>query len=47
MEVFALNFVNGSRYLRAYLRLKKELEAWVKPQVEAWVHRVIFLGKIA
>ena len=24
-----------------------ELEAWVKPQVEAWVHRVNVLAKIA
>ena len=24
----------------------EELAAWVKPQVEAWAHRVRFLGKI-
>ena len=46
MERLELNFVSGSRYLGAYIGPKKELEAWIKPQVEAWAHRVIFLGKI-
>ena len=36
VEVLTLNFVSGSRYLGAYLGPLKELEAWVKPQVEAW-----------
>ena len=47
VEVFALNFVSGSRYLGAYLGPQKELEAWVNPQVEAWAHRVRVLGKIS
>ena len=46
-EGLALNFVSGSRYLGAYLGPLEELEAWVKPQVEAWAHRVRFLGKIS
>ena len=41
-----LNFVSGSWYLGAYLGPQKELEAWVKPQVEAWVHWVSVLCKI-
>ena len=36
----ALNFVSGSRYLGAYLGPRDQLEAWVKPQVEAWDHRL-------
>ena len=36
-----------SRYLGAYLVPQEELAAWVKPQVEAWAHRVRFLDKIA
>ena len=47
MEGLTLNFVSCSRYLGAYLGLQEELEAWVKPQVEAWDHGVIFLGKIS
>ena len=39
-EGLVLNFTRGSRYLGAYLGPQKELEAWVKPQVEAWAHRV-------
>ena len=35
-----LNFISGSRYLWAYLGPQEELEAWVKPQVEAWAYRV-------
>ena len=27
--------------------MQKQLEAWVKPQVEAWDHEVRVLGKIA
>ena len=46
-EGLTLDFVSGSRYLGAYLGLQAELEAWVKPQVEAWAHRVKVLAKIA
>ena len=42
-----LNFVSGCRYLGPYLGPQAELEVWVKPQVEAWAHGVIALGKIA
>ena len=42
-----LNFVSGSRYLGAYLVPQAELEAWVKPQVEAWSHGVRLLAKIS
>ena len=45
-EGLCLNFVSGSWYLGAYLGLQEELEAWVKPQVEAWAHGVRVLGKI-
>ena len=37
-EGLVLNYVSGSRYLGAYLGPHEELEAWVKPQVEAWAH---------
>ena len=46
-EGLCLNFVSGSRYLGAYLGLQEELEAWVKPQVEAWAHGVSILAKIS
>ena len=46
-EGILLNFVSGSRYMGAYLGPQEELEAWVKPQVGAWAHRVRVLGKIA
>ena len=39
-EGLTLNFVSGSRYLGAYLGPQAELEACVKPQVEAWAHGV-------
>ena len=42
-----MNFTRGSWYLWAYLGLQAELEAWVKPQVEAWAHGVRVLGKIS
>ena len=42
-----MNFVSGSRYLGAYLGPQEQLEAWVKPQVEAWAHGVKVLAKIA
>ena len=47
MVVLDLNFVSGSRYLGAYLGPRDQLEAWVKPQVEAWANGVRILGKIA
>ena len=46
-EGLELNFVCGSRYLGEYLGPQKELGLWAKPQVEAWAHRVIVLGKIS
>ena len=39
-EGLCLNFVSGSRYLGAYLSPQEQLEAWVKPQVEALDHRL-------
>ena len=45
-EGLVLNFVSGHRYLGAYLGPQAELEAWVKPQVEAWSHGVKVLAKI-
>ena len=39
-EGLVLNFISGSRYLGAYLGPQEELEAWIKPQVEAWAHGV-------
>ena len=47
VEVLALNFVGGSRYLGAYLGPQEYFAAWVKPQVETWAHGVRVLGKIA
>ena len=47
MEGLTLNFVSRGRYLGAYLGPQKVLEAWVKPQVEAWDHGVKVLGKIS
>ena len=46
-EGLTLNFVSGSQYLGAYLGPQAELEAWVKPQVEAWAHGVKVLAKIS
>ena len=47
VEGLTLNFVSGSGYLGAYLGPQAELDVWVKPQVEAWSHRVKVLAKIA
>ena len=44
-EGLILNFVSGSRYLGEYLGPRDQLEAWIKPQVEAWAHGVRVLGK--
>ena len=46
-EGLTLNFVSGSRYLGAYLGPQAELEAWIKPQVEAWAHGVRVLSKVS
>ena len=46
-EGLVLNFIRGSRYLGAYLGPRDQLQAWVKPQVEAWAHGVRVLVKIA
>ena len=46
-EGLDLNFISGSRYLGAYLGPQDKLEAWVKPQVEAWAHMVRLLAKIS
>ena len=45
-EELELKFVGGSRYLGDYLSPGEELESWVKPQVEAWVHRIKVLSII-
>ena len=46
-EGLVMNFVSGSRYLGEYIGPQEEPKAWVKPQVEAWAHRVRALGKIS
>ena len=46
-EGLVLNFVSGSRYLGANIGPQEELEAWMKPQLEAWAHGVRVLAKIA
>ena len=45
MEGIDLNYVSGSRYLGGFLGPQDQLDAWVKPQVEA--HGVRVLVKIA
>ena len=46
-EGLIFNFFGVSRYLGAYLGMWDQLEAWVKPQVEAWSHGFRVLGEIA
>ena len=46
-EGLNLNYVGGSQYLGAYLGNGEELEAWVRPKVEAWDHRLRTLAKIS
>ena len=46
-EGLNLNYVGGSQYLGAYLGNGEELEAWVRPKVEAWDHRLRILAKIS
>ena len=41
-----LNYVGVSRYLGAYLGHREELEAWVRPKLGAWSHKVFTLAKI-
>ena len=47
MEGININYVDGSRYLGAYLGPREELEEWVWPKVETWVHRICILAKIS
>ena len=47
LKGLTLNFVSGGRYLGEYLGPRDKLEAWVKPQVESWDHRLRVLGKIS
>ena len=46
MDGLELKFVGSSWYLGAYLGPWEDLEAWVKPKVEAWTHGVRTLDKI-
>ena len=46
-EGIELNFVSRSCYIWAYIGPQEELEAWVKPKLEAWVHRFRVLVKMA
>ena len=46
-EGLDLNFISGSQYLGANIYPQDQLEAWVKPQVEAWAYGVRVLGKIS
>ena len=47
VEGLTLNFVSGCWYLGAYLGPWDQLEAWVKPQVEARAHGIRVLGEIS
>ena len=42
-----INCVDGIRYMGPYLGPREEKEAWVRPKVEAWTHRVRTLAKIS
>ena len=42
-----INCVDFSRYLGPYLGPREEIEALVRPKVEAWTHRVRTLAKIS
>ena len=44
IEGLTLNFISGSWYLGAYLGPRDQLEACLKPQVEALAHRVRVFG---
>ena len=40
-----LYYIDCSRYLKAYLGPREELEEWVRPKVEAWAHKVCTISK--
>ena len=40
-------YIDGGRYLGAYLGPGEDLEEWVRTKVEAWAHEVHILAKIA
>ena len=42
-----ISYVDGSRYLGAFLRPREELDEWVRTKVGAWAHGVRTLDKIA
>ena len=42
-----LNYVDGGRYLGAYLGPREDLEEWVRTKVEVWTHGVRTLSKIS
>ena len=42
-----MQFVSGSRYIRAFLVLREKIKEWVRSHVGAWDHRVIILSKIS
>ena len=42
-----LNYIDGRRYLGAYLGPREELEEWMRPNVKVWAHKVRTLAKIA
>ena len=45
-ESLNISYVDGERYLRAYLGTREDLEYWVLPKVEAWAHGVCTLAKM-
>ena len=47
VEGLTLNSVSLITYIGEYIGPQKALEAWVKPQVEAWSHGVRVLGTLA
>ena len=47
VEGLEINFVGGIIYLGDYIGPQEEFAVLIKPQVEAWDHRVRVLGKIS
>ena len=47
VEGLEINFVGGIIYLGDYIGPQEEFVVLIKPQVEAWDHRVRVLGKIS
>ena len=45
-EGLSLKFLGDSRYLGTYLGPRKELESWVRTQVEAWSHGIYSLNVV-